>query len=125
MEKTVVLPPITSAMSRAAVALTAGDFVNDRRAAPLSAATSARTSCRPQHTGDGRGQPAPSVAFGLQLPPSRRGETVELRPLLVLGELPFGVDPPLTLESMKRRVKRAMIDVEDLAELARNATPMP
>jgi hypothetical protein len=69
---------------------------------------------RAQHPGDGRRQPFPAGALGLQLPAPCRGQAVELRPLFVLGDLPLGVNPPLALEAVKRRVERAMIDVEDV-----------
>ena len=52
-----------------------------------------------------------SVPFATAGGPSTR-QAVILRALLVFGELPFRVEPSLFLETMERRIQRAVIDIQ-------------
>src|ERR1700694_4343591 len=77
--------------------------------------------------GHGPRQPVPVVRLGLQPAPSRRGQPVEARPPVVLGEPPVGANPALLLEPVERRVERALVELQHVARQgappARRATP--
>ena len=55
---------------------------------------------------------APARALERQLSAPGRRDTVVLRALIVVGELPLRVDPALPLETMQRWIEGTVIDVE-------------
>ena len=66
------------------------------------------------HAPDGRGHAFPAAGFDRQLPAPGGGEPVVLGPPAQLRDSPFGFDPALMLEAMERRVKRALVDLQDI-----------
>src|SRR5262249_55866844 len=67
-----------------------------------------------QHLGDGFSQPTIGGDFALQLFAPRPRQFVVLGPPVVLCHSPFGLDPPLQLHPVERRVKRALADLDHL-----------
>ena len=67
-----------------------------------------------QHAADRCGHPFPVLRFFGKLFSSGLGELIELRLAVVLGVAPLGVDQPLLLEPVQRRVERALVDLQDV-----------
>src|SRR6186713_3352234 len=67
---------------------------------------------RPQNPRHGDRVPRPPRGLRAQLRASTRGELIELRLAIVLGEAPLGLDQATLLESMERRIKRPFLDLQ-------------
>src|SRR5262245_65236763 len=67
-----------------------------------------------QDPGDRAGDPRPVFLFGRELLPPGLRELVELRRPVRLRRAPLGLDPVLLLETMKRRIERALGDLQDV-----------
>ena len=65
---------------------------------------------RPHHAGDGPNETVPAGFFGRQLLSAGRGQLIVLGALIVFRDLPFGGDPPLSLEAVQRRIERSPLD---------------
>jgi hypothetical protein len=71
-------------------------------------------SARGQNALNGRAERVPLVLLVGELPPSERGQSVELRAAVVVRSAPFGTDPPLVLEAVQGWVKGSLVDLEDV-----------
>src|SRR6185295_4011576 len=71
----------------------------------------ARTFRGVQDARDGSAQLLPARALRGELLTAGSREPIDLHPLLVVGDLPRGVDPALPLEPMERRIHRARVDL--------------
>src|SRR5215469_5443884 len=68
-----------------------------------------------QHAGHGIGELGPLRTFPAQLFLSRSCELVVLRPLLILRNLPFRLDPLLLFQSVQGRIERSRVHLQNLA----------
>ena len=77
---------------------------------------------------DGEGVALPALHLRHELAAPFGGDLVELRAAIVLGDAPFGGDPPAVLEAVQRRVERALVHLEhvagDLLDALRDAPAM-
>src|SRR5687768_18453637 len=71
-------------------------------------------SCQLHHAADSVCHALPFPRFYSELTPPRGGEAVILGAAAQLRDLPLGLDPALMLETMESRVKRALIDLQDV-----------
>jgi hypothetical protein len=74
-----------------------------------------------QDAADGCGHALPFAGFHCQLPPSGCGQLVILGPAAQFRDGPLGFAPPLVLEAMQRRIKRALVDLQDILRDLLNA----
>ena len=74
---------------------------------------------------DGLHETAPFRVLERQLLFAGCRQSVVLRALLVLRQLPFRADPPLTLEAVEGRVERSMIDREHVIRARPDGEPDP
>src|ERR1051326_8920522 len=70
---------------------------------------SALRRTRPERGRHRRGGAVPAVRFLFQPLPAGGGQRVELRPTVVVGHAPFHVEQSLVLETIERRVQRALL----------------
>jgi hypothetical protein len=81
-----------------------------------------------QDAADGVGHPGPVLALLGELPAPGPRQAVVLRLPVVVGGVPLGVDPPLLLEAVQRRVERPLVHAQhitrDLLDALRDAPPM-
>src|SRR4051812_48703598 len=61
---------------------------------------------------DRLGVPLPFRELGRELTFAEGGETIVLRLAVVFGVAPFGLEPAALLETMQRRVERALLDLQ-------------
>src|SRR5215469_2712331 len=84
---------------------------------------------RAQHPPDGCRQPAPLAGFAMQLFASRFGQLIKPSLTVVFAGAPFSCDPAADLESLQRRVERAVVDQQHIIRLlldsARDPLAMP
>src|SRR5690606_2002099 len=77
---------------------------------------------------DGLGQAVPARHLIAQTLPPRRGQSVVLRPSVVLAHSPLALDESPVLEAVERRVERALLDLEsatrDLLDTEQHAIPV-
>src|SRR5690606_19303502 len=77
---------------------------------------------------DGLGQAVPARHLIAQTLPPRRGQSVVLRPSVVLAHSPLALDASPVLEAVERRVERALLDLEsatrDLLDTEQHAIPV-
>src|SRR5256886_15222334 len=62
-----------------------------------------------------RGEPLPVGLFSLQIFAPRRSQRIELRPAIVVGLTPLGLDPSALLQAMERRIDRSLVHLEYLS----------
>src|SRR5262249_10353548 len=67
---------------------------------------------RAEHAPDRRRQALPELGLGLELAGAAPRELVDARAPVVLGRAPAGLDQPLALQPVQRRVERALADLE-------------
>src|SRR6185437_15877991 len=70
---------------------------------------------KPQHAGNGCRDTFPIGRFFLEVSASESRERVELRPPIVLGRLPFGMNPALLLKLVQSRVKGSVAHLKYVA----------
>src|SRR5579862_1161424 len=73
-----------------------------------------QNSCLFQDSANGAGEAAPIGGLHFQLLAPGSGQMVEARAAAQLGNAPFGFDPTLMLQTVQRRIKRALIDLQNL-----------
>src|SRR6476661_4071260 len=68
-----------------------------------------------QDPAHGLGVLAPDLGLAVELFLPGLGEPVELGAAVVLRDAPFGLDGPLVLEPVERRIERSLVDLEQIA----------
>src|ERR1035437_8879496 len=86
----------------------------EQESAACSAIPSSCLRLRAQHQADGRRKPLPGFHFRPQLLPAGCGQRVELRPPVILRAAPIRPYPALVLQSVQRRVKRPLPDLQHI-----------
>src|ERR1700722_14580537 len=73
-----------------------------------------RFSGEAQNLGDACCQARPILLFLFQLPAPGRGQRIDPRTALTLGDGPLRIEPPLLLHTMERGVQRALLDTQQI-----------
>src|SRR5919106_1369051 len=71
-------------------------------------------SCELHHAADGACHALPFPRFDRELAAAGSREVVILGAAAQLRDLPLGLDPALVLETMEGRIKRSLIDLQDV-----------
>ena len=70
---------------------------------------------------DGGGKPTPAFSFFFKLRASRGGERIKPGLAAGFGLIPSGAYPPLLLQAVQSRIKRALLHLQDILRYLLNA----
>ena len=80
----------------------------------LSVVIRATYSFGGEHELDQGGHASPVLGLDLELPPAGRGQPIELRAPVVLGDLPRRTNPPAVFQPHERGVQRPLVQQQRL-----------